>query len=351
MREALKNMLMELLPELSGGLHLDRYARVLAVADNPAEGSACERFRPRYAVDLEILGPDMEPDAHFPHYSAVPLPVGTGAGQESGSFAFPEAGALAVIGFAYGRPDHPIVRQIYPLGVSLPAVAPGEILHQQSATVFQRADAAGNWSRVTDAAISDESLTRSVRAVEARSDYSREEREVSEHSIERVGSMKTVEAGTVLTLLAGLRADLGSLGTLNLTAGGDSTQSTAGRAEETVGKDKTITIRGSSSQTVDGCSSLTVQGTRTVTSQGEMVLESPTSITLRAPQILIEGVLTTRGYKGGSGASTLYGPFTVREGGVSVPDHDVTAGSVSLRGHSHTGVEPGSGTTGSPVGG
>lgn len=359
MREAIKNMLLELLPELSAGLHLDRYAKVLAVADQPAEGATCERFRPRYAVDLEILGPDMEPDANFPRYNAVPLPVGLGAGQESGSFCFPEPGALAVIGFAYGRPDHPIIRQIYPLGASLPAVAPGEILQQQSATVYQRADAGGNWTRATDAGITDDSLTRTTRAVEAKTEYSREERDISEHSAERVGSMKTVEAGTVLTLLAGLRADLGSLGALNLTAGGDSTHSTAGKAEETVGKDhisrvkgnRGIAIEGDQGVCVTGDAEMSVQGTRTVTSQGEMTLESPTSITLRAPQIFIEGVLTTRGYKGGSGSSTLYGPFTVREGGISVPDDDVTAGSVSLRGHTHTGVMTGSGTTGTPVGG
>ena len=37
--------------------------------------------------------------------------------------------------------------------------------------------------------------------------------------------------------------------------------------------------------------------------------------------------------------------------GVAVPDKDVTAGAVSLRGHTHTGVQPGNGTTGTPVGG
>ena len=75
MREMIKKIIMELLPELAGGLHLDRYARVLAAGDSPTEGATSERFRPRYAVDLEILGPDMEPDASFPRYSAVPLPV------------------------------------------------------------------------------------------------------------------------------------------------------------------------------------------------------------------------------------------------------------------------------------
>ena len=123
MREAIRRAVKGLFPELGAGLHLDRYARVLAVADAPGQGAASERFRPRYAVDIQILTADGEPDPAFPTYTAVPLPVPTGAGQEKGFFSFPEPGAQVVVGFAYGRPDHPIIRQTYPLGVSLPEVA------------------------------------------------------------------------------------------------------------------------------------------------------------------------------------------------------------------------------------
>ena len=35
MREMIKKIVMELLPELAGGLHLDRYARVLAAGAAP----------------------------------------------------------------------------------------------------------------------------------------------------------------------------------------------------------------------------------------------------------------------------------------------------------------------------
>lgn len=367
MRNAIKALLQELLPELSGGLHLDRYARVLAAADQPGEGSTCERFRPRYAVDVEILGPDMEPDKNFPRYNAVPLPVGMGAGLESGSFSFPEPGTLCVIGFAYGRPDHPVIRQLYPLGASLPAVAPGEILLQKSGTVFQRADAGGNWTRETDAGITDVSLNRTVRALEARTEYSREERDISEHSAERVGSTKVMEAGTVLTLLAGLRADMGSLGTLNLSAGTDSTASTAGMATETVGKDHKSTVKGNRNISVQGSRSLKVQGNDdntvqgnqatsiqgkgTITAQGKLLLESAEEVVIRAPRVVIEGMLITRGHRGGAGESTLYGSFTVLQGGIAVPDNDVTAGAVSLRGHVHSGVQGGGGNTNTPVGG
>ena len=149
MKQAIKRAMIALFPELGAGLHLDRYARVVAVADAPGEGAASERFRPRFAVDIQILTPDGEPDPAFPVYTAVPLPVQSGAGQEKGLFSFPEPGAQVVVGFAYGRPDHPIIRQVYPFGVSLPAVAQGEQLWQSTPTTFQRADADGNWSRKT----------------------------------------------------------------------------------------------------------------------------------------------------------------------------------------------------------
>ena len=262
MREMIKKIVMELLPELAGGLHLDRYARVLAAGDAPTEGATSERFRPRYAVDLEILGPDMEPDKSFPRYSAVPLPVSVGGGQESGTFSFPEEGALVVVGFAYGRQDHPIIRQVFPLGTSLPALERGEVLMQQGPTSFQRVDAQGNWKRETTADIHENSLGRTVKAENYSADLGNENRSVAAHSTESVGSCKTIEAGTVLTLVAGVRADLGSLGALNLTAGGDSTHSTAGTAQETVGKDHASKVTGNRQIDIAGNRGLTVQGGR-----------------------------------------------------------------------------------------
>lgn len=359
MQDFLKKAILRLFPELSGGLHLDRYGRVLAIADAPSQGASSERFRPRFAADIEILTADMEPDPAFPHYTAVPLPVPLGAGGEAGVFAPPRPGALVVVGFAYGRQDHPIIRQMYGMGDSLPQVGPEEMLLQQSPTTFQRADAGGNWSRQTDAEIADKSVTRRVEAMESTMELARETRRISEHSTVEVDGTRTVEVGTVLTMLAGLRADLGSLGALNLTAGGDSTHSTAGAAQETVGKDhaskvtgnRQIDIAGNRGLTVQGADTVTVEGEETIKAKGKVTIESAHEILLRAPVVKIQGILTTEGYEGGPGSSTLYGDFTVRNGGVAVPDKDVTAGAVSLRGHTHTGVQPGGSTTGTPVGG
>lgn len=252
MLDVIKKAVSKLFPELAGGLHLDRYARILGMSDAPAEGSSSERFRPRFAVDIQILTPELEPDPAYPTYTAVPLPVPMGAGQECGSFSAPEAGALCVVGFVYGRQDHPVIKQIYPLGGSVPQVSPGEILLQKDPAVFQRADKAGNWTRATDATITDDSLDREIKAVTSKTSLGSELKEVSEHSKTEVGSIWTVEAGTVATLVSGGRTDIGSLGTLNLTAGGNSTHSTAGMADETVGGDHSSKVKGNRIINIEG---------------------------------------------------------------------------------------------------
>lgn len=258
MQEFLKKAILRLFPELSGGLHVDRYARVIAVSDPPGEGAASERFRPRLAVDIEVLTADMNPDPAFPKYTAVPLPVPMGAGGEAGAFAFPERGALVVVGFAYGRQDHPIIRQIYGMGDSLPGIAPGELLQQASPTVYQRADAGGNWTRATDGEIKDTSVTRRVEAMESVAEYGKEQKTVTGHSAKAVHGASSLEVGTQLSLLAGKRADLGTLGDMHLSAGAESTHTTGKNAVETVGgnhssrvgKNRAVEVKGGRSEKV-----------------------------------------------------------------------------------------------------
>ena len=73
-----------------------------------------------------------------------------------------------------------------------------------------------------------------------------------------------------------------------------------------------------------------------------IVIVSPTHITLQAPLITINGQITqTAPIGGGSGAVAMQGPVTVLQ--------DVTAAGISLSTHHHTGVQPGSGTSGPPV--
>lgn len=150
-------------PELASGMHLPQFARVEAPSEDVSTGNIADPFRPRYAVDLQLLDADGNPAKDTPVYPAVPLPLPM-AGSESGMFQFPPPGTLVEVGFAGGRPDKPFVRQTMPQGQNLPALKPGEQLQQQREGVSQRVNVAGDWERQTDQAIKETSMTRVIQA-------------------------------------------------------------------------------------------------------------------------------------------------------------------------------------------
>ncbi len=150
-------------PELASGLHLPKLARVVAPSEAVKSGNFADPFRPRYAVDVQLLDADGNPDNQTPVYSAGPLPVPM-AGNDSGMFQFPPEGTLVEVAFTGGRPDKPFIRQTLPDGTSLPDVKPGEQLQQQRAEVSQRVTQAGDWVRQTDQTISETSMARMVKA-------------------------------------------------------------------------------------------------------------------------------------------------------------------------------------------
>ncbi|KZQ99267.1 hypothetical protein A3N66_07355 [Enterobacter hormaechei subsp. steigerwaltii] len=181
-------------PELASGLHLPKFGRVMNPVEAVKSGNFSDPFRPRYAVDVQLLDADGNPEKDTPVYSAVPLPVPM-AGNDSGMFQFPPEGTLVEIAFTGGRPDKPFVRQTVPDGTSLPDIQPGEQLQQQRAEVSQRVTQAGDWVRQTDQTISETSMARVVKA-------DTEQREL----VSRETTVKATDKITVLgtsTLLAG----------------------------------------------------------------------------------------------------------------------------------------------------
>ncbi|UEM40089.1 hypothetical protein [Pectobacterium aquaticum] len=148
-------------PELGAGLHLPRLARVMSANDSAALGDQSDPFRPRYAVNLQLLDENGNPAADTPEYNAVPLPVPM-AGAEGGMFQYPPAGAVVEIGFAEGRPDKPVIRQTMQDGMALPDIKPGEQLQQQRAGVSQRVTTDGSWQRETDQTIQERSSQRHI---------------------------------------------------------------------------------------------------------------------------------------------------------------------------------------------
>jgi hypothetical protein len=243
MEQAVIRIVERRFPELTGHYHLPRFARIIGVADAPADSGLCDDFRPRYAADLQVLAENGEPDPALPPLLGVPLPV-PGGGDEMGFFGFPGEGTTVVVNFAYGLPSKPFVSQILPHGLSLPRVPKGDLLWQHSAAVQQRADAEGNWTRQTDAKISDRASERDVEALDNQERYQSSSISTDDHSTETVGGTKTLEALGALKLLSGGSASLASVDDLHLASGRDLNLVTGQAYNATVGGDLQEQIQG-----------------------------------------------------------------------------------------------------------
>jgi uncharacterized protein involved in type VI secretion and phage assembly len=243
MEDAIRRSVERQFPELTGGYHLPRFARVVGVADAPAGAGICDDFRPRFAVDLELLGEDDEPDPDLPLLAGVPLPMPMG-GDEMGFFAFPEEGTRVVVSFAYGLPNKPFIQAILPHGLSLPKLPKGDQVWQHSEAAQQRVDADGNWLRQTDGRIRDKSIEREVESLTNAEHHQSSKVEVDDHSIESVGGIKTLEAIGALKLLSGGSASLAALDDLHLASGRDLNQVVAQKLNLTVGGELQERIKG-----------------------------------------------------------------------------------------------------------
>ena len=220
MDDAIRRSVERQFPELTGGYHLPRFGRVVAVPDAPAAPGLCDDFRPRFGVDVEVLLPDGEPDPALPILTGLPLPAPMG-GQEAGMYGFPEEGTTVVVSFAYGLPHKPFITQILPHGLSLPRVPKGDQVWQHSEACQQRVDADGNWLRQTDGKIQDKAIEREVEAMQNTETFQSHTRTVDDHSTESVGGIKKIEALGALKLLSGGSASLAAVDDLHQATGRD----------------------------------------------------------------------------------------------------------------------------------
>ncbi|MEI4520067.1 hypothetical protein [Pseudomonas sp. CCNWLW23] len=243
MDDAIRRAVARQFPELTGGYHLPRFARVVAVADAPADAGLCDDFRPRYAVDIEVLGADDEPDPAMPPLTGVPLPLPTG-GEEMGIYAFPEEGTRVVVCFAYGLPNKPYIQSILPHGLSMPKVPKGDQVWQHSDAAQQRVDADGNWLRQTDGKIRDQSIEREVEALDNREQFQSHMQTIDDHSTESVGGVKTIEALGALKLMSGGSASLAAVDDLHQATGRD--------LNVVVGQKHNVAVGGDMQETING---------------------------------------------------------------------------------------------------
>ncbi len=243
MDDAIRRSVERQFPELTGGYHLPRFGRVVAVPDAPAAPGLCDDFRPRFAVDVEVLLPDGEPDPDLPILSSVPLPAPNG-GQEAGFFGFAEEGTVVVVCFAYGLPHKPFIQTVLPHGLSLPRVPKGDQVWQHSEACQQRVDADGNWLRQTDGKIEDKAVERQVEALDNTERYQNHTVEVDDHSTESVGGIKKVEALGALKLLSGGSASLAAVDDLHQATGRDLNLVVGQKLNATIGGDMQERIQG-----------------------------------------------------------------------------------------------------------
>lgn len=243
MDDAIRRAVERQFPELTGGYHLPRFAQVTAVADAPADAGLCDDFRPRYAVDIVVLGPDDEPDPAMPPLTGVPLPLPTG-GEEMGIYAFPEEGTRVVVCFAYGLPNKPYIQSILPHGLSMPKVPKGDQVWQHSEAAQQRVDADGNWLRQTDGKIRDQAIEREVEALDNREQFQSHTQTIDDHSTETVGGVKEIEALGALKLMSGGSASLAAVDDLHQATGRDLNLVVGQKLNATVGGDMHERIEG-----------------------------------------------------------------------------------------------------------
>ncbi|EJM93516.1 hypothetical protein PMI34_01669 [Pseudomonas sp. GM74] len=243
MEDVIRRVVDRQYPELTGGYHLPRFARVVAIPDPPTNAGLCDDFRPRFAADLEVLGPDGEPDTALPLLQGVPLPLPIG-GESMGIYGLPDEGTMVVVSFAYGLPHKPFVLAILPQGLSLPNLPKGDQVWQHSEAVQQRVDADGNWLRQTDGQIHDQASERRVEALENTEHYQRHSVTVDDHSIESVGGIKKIEALGSLKLLSGGSASLAAVDDLHQATGRDLNLVVGQKLNASVGGDMEERIAG-----------------------------------------------------------------------------------------------------------
>ncbi|MGA7588698.1 MAG: hypothetical protein WCB03_22100 [Rouxiella badensis] len=248
-------------PELASGMHLPKFARVEAPSEDVSTGNIANPFRPRFAVDLQLLDGDGNPSKDTPIYPAVPLPLPM-AGSESGMFHFPPPGTLVEVGFTDGRPDKPFVRQTMPQGQNLPAVKPGEQLQQQRDGVSQRVTVAGDWERQTDQTIKETSMTRVIQADDENRTLVVRETTIQATDKTTVLGTSTLLAGAVVHFSEG-DFSIGTAGNLNVSCK---------NAKRIVGANLDDTITGNAAITVGAALTEKITGIRRSVAQAQQLI-------------------------------------------------------------------------------
>ncbi|MGN2614702.1 hypothetical protein [Aliivibrio fischeri] len=219
-QSAKKREWLQQFPEFASGYHLPLFGQIVAVRDESTAGQMNDAYRPRFAVDVQLLDENLNQDKRVPVYRSIPMPINM-AGNEAGVMAYPTEGTLVEIAFAYGRNDHPIIRNVYGKDYALPELEAGEQLQQQRYEVSTRVNAVGDSKEQTDQTQTKEAFHQIDKADRYQGEFGSHHITVDEHSIEEIVGQKVIEALGAISLLAGDNVTLGSLGNIQLATGGE----------------------------------------------------------------------------------------------------------------------------------
>ena len=287
--KTIKRIMNNLFPEISAGYHLPIFAEVVGVRETPKQGDICDEFRPRYAVDVQILNEYGEPDTKWPVLKDVILSVPV-AGHEMGHFAYPDNGTWVEIAFAYGSPNRPFIRSVLPHRLTMPGIERGEQKWQHNTASYQRIDKDGNQERVTDLEIHDKSLTRVIEALDVIETFHQSTRNTKANDTEVIGAIKRIEAFGAVVVQSGGVMDLSAVDHVRITtkanaiikalaniqtgAVGNIASNAGANIETTAGGNISSTASGNITETAAGAMTLAGQAVQ-VTGQASVAVMGP----------------------------------------------------------------------------
>lgn len=282
--KTIKRIVNNLFPEISAGYHLPIFAEVVGVRETPKEGDLCDEFRPRYAVDVQILNEYGEPDKKWPVLKDVILSVPV-AGHEMGHFAYPENGTWCEIAFAYGSPNRPFIRSVLPHRLTMPGIERGEQKWQHNAASYQRIDKDGNQERVTDLEIHDKSLTRVIEALDVIEKFHQSTKNTKANDTEIIGAIKRIEAFGAVVVQSGGVMDLSAVDHVRITTKANAIiralaniqTDAADNIEHKAGSNITSNAGVNIESTAGGNISNTASGNITETATGAMAISGKTA--------------------------------------------------------------------------
>ena len=105
----------------------------------------------------------------------------------------------------------------------------------------------------------------------------------------------------------------------------------------------TADVKGDIEATVSGNVSATIQGKANVTAKGAISVESSEKVVITAPQIILNGAISSYSKTGGAGTMKITGTMDIT--GNIKGDADIIASGISLKSHTHTCPD---GSTSSP---